>query len=365
MEKAATTRQIAMVLDLNKCIGCQTCTIACKKLWNKDTGTSYAYWNNVETLPGTGYPRNWSETGGRTDQGEVKAGKIPNLDREYGRAWTFNHGDLREKSVAGSGVGGDSVHSRGDGAGAGGKATGEQKPWLRPDGDPKWGANWDEDRGAGDYPRENHYFYLPRLCNHCTHPACLDACPRSAIEKRDEDGIVLVDQDRCHGYRFCVEACPYKKVYFDPERQVSTKCIFCLPRIEEGVAPACARQCPGRLRFVGYLDDENGPIWKLVKGFKVALPLHPEFGLGPNVFYVPPMSPPKLDEKGRPTGEPRIPVDYLVSLFGAPVRSALERLEGERAKRRQGEPSELMDLLIAYDWKQNFALEAGKREVLS
>jgi len=338
---ATTTRQIAMVLDLNKCIGCQTCTIACKKLWNKDTGTAYAYWNNVETLPGAGYPRDWTETGGRTERGEVKAGRIPNLDDEYGRAWNFNHEEVRKRSGEGKG-----------------------KPWLRPDKAPHWGANWDEDRGAGEYPQNNHYFYLPRLCNHCTHPACLDACPRSAIEKRDEDGIVLVDQDRCHGYRFCVEACPYKKVYFDPRRQVSTKCIFCLPRVEEGVAPACARQCPGRLRFVGYLDDPEGPIWKLVNHFKVALPLHPEFGLGPNVFYVPPMSPPKLDEKGRPTDEPRIPMEYLESLFGERVREVVATLEAERAKRRGGEPSELMNLLIAYDWNDNFALGAKQREVL-
>ncbi len=339
--EATTTRQIAMVLDLNKCIGCQTCTVACKKLWNTDTGSGYAYWNNVETLPGAGYPRNWTGSGGRTATGEVKTGKVPNLDDEYGRAWSFNHEEVRARS--------------GEGA---------SKPWLRPDKPPRWGANWDEDRGAGDYPAENHYFYLPRLCNHCTHPACLDACPRHAIEKRGEDGIVLVDQDRCHGYRFCVEACPYKKVYFDPQRQVTTKCIFCLPRLEEGVAPACARQCPGRLRFVGYLDDEDGPIWKLVHGFGVALPLHPEFGLGPNVYYVPPTGPPRLDEKGRPTGQPRIPTSYLVELFGERVHEALGTLERERAKRRRGEASELMDLLIAYDWNRSFALDSGTREVL-
>lgn len=338
-------RQIAMVLDLNKCIGCQTCTIACKKLWNKDTGTSYAYWNNVETLPGAGYPKNWSASGGRSADGEVRAGRIPTLDLDYGRAWNFNHGQVQKR-------------------GSEAKGAGEAKPWLRPDGAPEWGANWDEDRGAGQYPQDNHYFYLPRLCNHCTHPACLDACPRAAISKRAEDGIVLVDQDRCRGYRFCVEACPYKKVYFDPEREVTTKCIFCLPRIEEGVAPACARQCPGRLRFVGYLDDEDAPIWKLVHGYKVALPLHPEFGLGPNVFYVPPLSPARLDAQGNPEKESRIPVEYLQSLFGDGVESALATLTAEREKRRQGEPSELMDLLIAYDWNDNFALGAGQREVL-
>ena len=334
MQHALPQRQVAMVMDLNKCLGCQTCTIACKKLWNRDNGAGYAYWNSVETWPGQGYPRAWPATGGRDAQGQVVRGTVPDLENGYGRAWQFDHGGV--------------VHSdsrKGD-------------VWLRPDGDPKWGPNWDEDHGAGSYPQDNHYFYLPRICNHCTHPACLDACPRAAIEKRAEDGIVLVDQDRCHGYRFCVEACPYKKVYFDTERQVANKCLFCLPRVEQGVAPACARQCPGRLRFVGYLDDAAGPIHKLVAQWQVALPLHPEYGLEPNVFYVPPLSPPALDAQGRPTAEPRIPVESLVSLFGEKVRDALATLERERAKRKRGELSELMDLLIAYDWNAMFKLDA-------
>ena len=146
---------------------------------------------------------------------------LPYIEQHYGRAWHFNH---------------QKTFFRENGSAA--------KQWLKPEGNPQWGPNWDEDHGAGDYPQQNHYFYLPRLCNHCTHPACRDACPRHAIEKREQDGIVVVNQDRCHGYRFCVEACPYKKVFFDTERQVAAKCIFCFPRVEEGVAPACARQCP-------------------------------------------------------------------------------------------------------------------------
>ena len=130
------------------------------------------------------------------------------------------------------------------------------------------------------------------------------------------------------------------------------------------MAPACARQCPGRLRFVGYLDDPEGPIWKLVNKWKVAIPLHPEYGTEPNVFYVPPMSPEKLDAEGRPTGEMRIPLDYLHSLFGKDVHGALATLLEERARRKQGHKSELMDLLIAYNWSHNFHLDTGKREVM-
>ena len=332
-------RQVAMVLDLNKCLGCHTCSVACKKLWNTDTGTDYTYWNNVETHPGKGYPAQWQEIGGRTDKGTVKKGEIPDLDTGYGRAWTFNHADV----IA---------------------STGTTKEWLKPKEDPKWGANWDEDEGDGVYPKDNHYFYLPRICNHCDQPACLDACPRKAIEKNKENGIVTVNQDRCHGYRFCVEACPYKKVYFDPQREVAAKCIFCMPRIEEGVAPACARQCPGRIRHVGYRDDKEGNIWKLVEKWKVAVPLHPEYGLNPNVFYIPPMTPPKLDDQGNPTGESRIPKEYLENLFGPAVHDALRIVEEERAKRKRGEPSELMDILIAYQWDKMFKLDDNKREVI-
>ena len=336
-------RQLAMVMDLNKCIGCQTCTIACKKLWNTDTGTDYTYWNNVETVPGKGFPAQWTDIGGRTDTGEVKRGEIPNMDTGYGRAWDFNH-----KAVIAT------------------DAASGNKAWLKPSGSPEWGPNWDEDEGTGEYPQKNHYFYLPRICNHCTNPACMDACPRGAIFKRDEDGIVLVNQDRCHGYRFCVEACPYKKIYYDHVREVAAKCIFCAPRVEEGTAPACARQCPGRLRFVGYRDDKEGPIWKLVEKYKVALPLHPEYGLSPNVFYVPPMSPEQLDDRGRPTGEDRIPLAYMESLFGPGAKDAMDTIKAEREKKRRGEESELMDILIAYHWDEIFKIDGVEvREVFS
>ena len=149
---------------------------------------------------------------------------------------------------------------------------------------------------------------------------------------------------------------PYDKVYFNYTQGKSQKCIFCFPRVEEGVAPACARQCPGRLRFVGMLDDENGPIDKLVNQWKVALPLHPEYGTEPNVFYVPPILPPKFDENGNFVDEsdPRVPLEYLRSLFGPDVDQALITLHEEMERKREGKESELMDLLIAREWKSLF-----------
>ncbi|MCP3693848.1 MAG: respiratory nitrate reductase subunit beta, partial [Planctomycetaceae bacterium] len=118
-----TKRQVSMVMDLNKCLGCHTCSVACKKLWNKDQGTNYSYWNNVETMPGTGYPKNWDQLGSRTETGEVKRGKIPNLDTEYGRSMNFDHQAV--------------INSN----------TKEGKTWLKPVKDIEWAPNWDEDEG--------------------------------------------------------------------------------------------------------------------------------------------------------------------------------------------------------------------------
>lgn len=324
----AATRQISMVLDLNKCIGCQTCTSACKLMWTNRNGREFMYWNNVETKPGKGYPRDYEKMGGGFDKdGALKLGKQPSTD-DYGVPWEYNY---TEALMTGT------------------------DPWLRPNVKPTWGANWDEDEGEGDYPN-SYYFYLPRLCNHCANPACLAACSRNAIYKRQEDGIVLIDQERCRGYRYCVNACPYKKVYFNEKISKSEKCIFCYPRIEKGLATACARQCVGRIRWIGYLDDTAGPIHTLVNKYKVALPLHPEWGTQPNVFYVPPLSPPKFGKNGEELDEPRVPLAYLESLFGAGVKEALDTVKRERRAKAEGKKSELMDTLIGYVHSEMFKL---------
>lgn len=323
-------RQLAMVMDLNKCLGCHTCTVACKQLWTRDDGMQYMWFNTVNTLPGRGTPRDWEGMGGGFDaEGQARAGKLPKRT-DYGEAWQFSH---------------DEAHFGGKGAAARLKIKGDA---------PRWGPNWDEDQGSGEFPN-SYYFYMPRICNHCTHPACLEACPRAAIEKREQDGIVTVNEDRCRGYRFCQEACPYKKIYFNHQKRIAQKCLFCFPRIDAGVAPACARQCPGRVRFVGYRDDPQAPIYKLVDKWEVALPLHPEYGTEPNVFYVPPLGAASFGRDGDlDERTPRIPEAYLVGLFGPRVKHALKVLEAEREKKRTTGESELMDLLIAYEWKHMF-----------
>jgi len=350
--------QVAMVFDLNKCMGCQSCSVACKMLWTagKDEGENHQWWCTVNTLPGRGTPRDWESMGGGYRDGQLVLGHEPSRE-EFGGGWTFNHRDVFY------GGKGEAVHlepTACDGTAA------------------SWGPNWDEDQGLGadsvDYPN-SYFFYLPRLCNHCTHPACVEACPSGAMYKRDEDGIVLRDEDACRGARDCSRACPYKKIYFNHERGVSQHCNFCFPRLEQGVAPACARNCPGRLAFVGRLDDTSdgpkGAIHRLVNVWKVAIPLHPEYGTEPNVFYVPPLSPVRLNEDRSLDFEtPRIPPEYLESLFGPAVHDALATLQGELDRVRSGTGgsrvrSELLDTLIAYEWKSLFGSYTNEPAVVA
>ena len=314
--------QYAMVMDLNKCIGCHTCSLGCKKQWTDGDGMGYMYWNNVETHPGVGYPRAWHAIGGGFDpQRNLRPSPLPPVE-DYGVSLEY---DYAQRLYGG-----------------------KQKP-VMPHKMQEFNSNWDEDVGGWD-PKNPHFFYVPRICNHCTHPACLEACPRKAIYKREEDGIVLIDQKRCRGYRHCIKACPYKKIYFNAVTGKSEKCIFCYPRLEKGQVNACANQCPGRIRFAGLLDDPASPVHKLVAQYRVALGLLPEKGTHPNVYYVPPFNPPKEGHAGRSILEdPRLPLDYLKYLFGPKVVGVIEYLESELIKAQSGQPSEVLQLLIGRD----------------
>lgn len=325
-------RQLATVIDLNKCLGCQTCTVACKNLWTKRPGTEHMRWANVTTYPGKGYPRDYEKKGGGFKQGKPQPGQIPTTI-DSGDDFQFNHNEVYYEGK------GQSVRLR-----PVSKVTGK---------DPDWGYNWDEDQGGGKWPNA-FFFYFARMCNHCTKPACLEACPTGAIFKREKDGIVLIDQDRCKGHRHCVEACPYKAVYFNPVSQTSEKCILCFPRLDKGIANACNRQCTGRVRAFGYLDDKNSQVHKLVKKWKVALPLHAEYGTGPNVFYVPPMGARAFGAEGEITDASRMPIDVLEGLFGPDVQRVLAVLRTERENMKAGRGSELMDILISKKWSDRF-----------
>ncbi|MBK7586362.1 MAG: nitrate reductase subunit beta [Myxococcales bacterium] len=269
--------QISMVFHLDKCIGCHTCSIACKNIWTDRKGAEYQWWNNVETKPGTGYPGKWEDQeiykGGwyRDDVGRIHlkgAGKKkglsnifhnPNLPavEDYYEPFTYDYLNLIEAPA------------------------GDDQPTARPisliTGEPidvKMGPNWDDDLGGSpDYARNDPnlaklspaereamfqlermaFFYLPRICNHCLNPGCVASCPSGAIYKRGEDGIVLINQKVCRAWRMCVTACPYKKSYYNWHTGKSEKCILCYPRMEAGYAPACMHSCVGRIRYIGVL----------------------------------------------------------------------------------------------------------------
>ena len=271
--------QISMVFHLDKCIGCHTCSIACKNIWTDRKGAEYMWWNNVETKPGTGYPGKWEDQeiykggwekpGNGSGNGDIKlkgAGKrkglgnifhnpnLPVID-DYYEPFTYKYLDLIESPAS------------------------NDQPTARPvsliTGKPidiKMGPNWDDDlSGTPDYARNDPnlkklspgeqeamfqlermaFFYLPRICNHCLNPACVASCPSGALYKRGEDGIVLINQNVCRAWRMCVTACPYKKTYFNWHTGKSEKCILCYPRIESGQAPACMHSCVGRIRYLG------------------------------------------------------------------------------------------------------------------
>ncbi len=296
------------------------------------------------------------------------------------------------------------------------------------------GPNWDDDLGGSDIYAANDlsmegvddavraqmeelervvFNYLPRICNHCLNPACVAACPSGAIYKRDEDGVVLVNEDKCRGWRMCVAACPYKKVYYNWETGKSEKCILCFPRMETGQAPACAHSCVGRIRYMGVLlydadriedmvampDDElldaqldmildpwdehvvtaaaaegidsgwidaarRSPVYKFVKEWGLALPLHPEYRTAAMMFYVPPLSPVistiernlvRLDLPGERADfelleeldKARLPVQYLANLFSIgdqePIRRILRSMLAVRSFKRRQSVDQVVD----------------------
>ncbi len=280
-------RQFAAVFDINKCIACQTCTLACKTTWTSGKGQEYMLWNNVESKPYGFYPLGW----------DLKL--LNMLGAQQWKGGQYTGRTLFEAAPAGARVLG----------------------W-RPDEYDYSYPNVGEDDCAGQVdggasfqgPHLSWFFYLARICNHCSYPACLASCPRGSIYKRPEDGIVLLDQGRCRGYRECVQACPYKKVFYNPMTGTSEKCIACYPKIEQGIQPQCFVNCIGKIRLAGWIStpDEakaDNPIDYLVHVKKVALPLFPQFGLEPNVYYIPPL---------------HAPPSFLNQMFGPGAEAAIK-----------------------------------------
>lgn len=127
---------------------------------------------------------------------------------------------------------------------------------------------------------------LPRLCNHCDNPPCVPVCPVQATFQR-EDGIVLVDSDRCVGCAYCVQACPYDARFINKETKTADKCTFCEHRLEVGLLPACVESCVGGARVIGDLNDPNSEISRRMAENKDKIKtLKPDQNTNPYVFYI-------------------------------------------------------------------------------
>jgi len=319
-------RQFAFVFNINRCIACQSCTMACKSTWTFSKGQEHMWWANVETKPYGGYPRWW----------DVKILEKLEEANPGGQIWSTS-GAPAARSPYGQ-FEGQTIFEAGEKA-------------LTPDSsrvlgylptDEEWNSpNLYEDNPVGERGVRNEidktgtqlpvhktwFFYLARICNHCSYPACLAACPRKAIYKRPEDGIVLIDQKECRGYRKCVEACPYKKSMYRGNTRVSEKCVGCYPRVEgtdpetngQPMETRCMAACIGQIRMQGlvqlnpngtWLEDRKNPLYYMVHVAKVALPLYPQLGTQPNGYYIPPRWAPR---------------PYLRQMFGPGVDEAIER----------------------------------------
>ena len=315
-EQAAPQWQFAAVFNTNRCLACQTCTMACKSTWTFSEGQEDMWWNNVETKPYGGYPQHW----------DVKILNLLEQANPGGQTWGGGTGPQAPYGV----YDGMTIFDAGRAAGTGQQAIGyipSDEEWASPnihEDSPVAGAPLSD--GASLPEHQTWFFYLQRLCNHCANPACLSACPRNAIYKREEDGIVLIDQKRCRGYRKCVEQCPYKKALYRADTRTSEKCIGCYPRVEgsdpltEGMPmeARCMASCPGQIRLQGLVQmqqdgtwrsDPSNPLYYLIREEQMALPLYPQFGTGPNIYYIPPRW---------------VPRPYLRQMFGPGVDRAIE-----------------------------------------
>lgn len=143
--------------------------------------------------------------------------------------------------------------------------------------------SWVNMTEKGDFPTVKRY-YQPRLCNHCENAPCVEVCPVKASYKR-EDGLVLIDKKKCIGCGYCVASCPYNARYMSKAQKVADKCTFCDHRVDNGGEPTCVKNCMGKARIFGDLNDPNSMISQLVSRNAVQV-IKPEKGTKPQVFYI-------------------------------------------------------------------------------
>lgn len=161
---------------------------------------------------------------------------------------------------------------------------------------------------AGTFPN-TETIHFPKSCLHCEEPPCVPVCPTGASYKRAEDGIVLVDYDKCIGCKYCAWACPYGAREIDEERQVMTKCTLCIDRIYDAALPprdrqpACVSACPTGARLFGDVKDPDSEVSKAIRE-RGGYPLMPEWGTRPANQYLP-RRPTTFVGETTPTPSPR------------------------------------------------------------
>lgn len=126
-------------------------------------------------------------------------------------------------------------------------------------------------------------FFVPKLCNHCIHPPCVQVCPVGATFAT-EDGVVLIDSERCIGCRYCIQACPYGARYLDPRTKTADKCSFCYHRVRQGLLPACVEVCPTQARIFGDLKSKASRLVRFARMNKIHV-LKPQLNTEPKVYY--------------------------------------------------------------------------------
>jgi Fe-S-cluster-containing dehydrogenase component len=126
-------------------------------------------------------------------------------------------------------------------------------------------------------------FFVPKLCNHCDNPPCVQVCPVGATFK-SEEGVILVDSEYCIGCRYCIQACPYGARYLDPRTKTADKCTFCYHRINQGLQPACVEVCPTQARIFGELGTRSSPLHRM-KRMNPLQVLKPSLNTEPKVVY--------------------------------------------------------------------------------
>ena len=144
--------------------------------------------------------------------------------------------------------------------------------------------SWVEYIEKGEFPNVRRSF-LPRLCNHCEKPQCVDVCPTGATYKRKEDGVVVVDSNVCIGCKYCLQACPYGARFINPNTGAADKCDFCLHRVRNGLVPACVNTCQGRARIFGDLNNPDSEVSKILSTNATTVLRH-EMGTQPMVYYI-------------------------------------------------------------------------------